>query len=256
VAVANLRELQGLFWRSLTDEPGAFAPQLVEVVLPSSTLDSTAHVQVYADAYSSRLLEVLREDFPRLSAVLGRDGFEEIARDYLKRHPSEHPSVRHLGRAMAAFLERRTDLPPCLPDLARLEWARIEVFDAPDVEPLTIDALRTVRTEDWPHLYLVPIPALQIVRASWPVDELWAGADPAGLTPASTAIRVWRGTDEAAFHAAMDARATEALRRLMAGAPFVVVCDAFADRPPAAAAEEMTALLARWVEDGIIARVG
>jgi len=58
------------------------------------------------------------------------------------------------------------------------------------------------------------------------------------------------------FHAAMDACAAEALRRLTAGAPFVVVCEAFADRPPGEAAEEVTSLLARWVEDGIIARVG
>src|SRR5438128_4778207 len=145
VPVASLRELQQLFWRSLGDEPGTIAPELVEAVLPSSTLDSAARVQVYADAYSSRLLDVLREDFPRLSALLGRDGFEEIARDYLKSHPSEHPSVRHLGRAMAGFLEQRADLPPYLAELARLEWARIDVFDAPDAEPLAVDALRTVR---------------------------------------------------------------------------------------------------------------
>jgi len=55
---------------------------------------------------------VLREDFPRLSALLGPERFEELARDYLRSHPSEHPSVRHLGRAMAGFLERRMDLPP------------------------------------------------------------------------------------------------------------------------------------------------
>ena len=30
---------------------------------------------------------------------------------------------------MAAFLEQRTDLPPYLADLARLEWARIDVFE-------------------------------------------------------------------------------------------------------------------------------
>src|SRR5437867_9497921 len=154
---------------------------------------------------------------------------------------------------MAGFLEQRTDLPPYLAELARLEWARIDVFDAPDAEPLTVEALRAVGPQDWPHLYLVPIPALQVVRTSWPVHELWAGADPAGLTAAATAIRVWRGAGYAVFHAVTDTRATEALRRLIAGAPFVVVCEAFADCPPAEAAEEVTAPLARWVEDGIIA---
>ena len=153
--VASLRELQQLFWRSLADEWDTIAPELVEAVLPSSTLDSSARVQVYAGAYSSRLLDVLHEDFPRLAALLGRDGFEQIARDYLRSHPSEHPSLRHLSRAMAAFLERRTDLPPYLADLARLEWARIDVFDAPDAEPLPVAALRSgshSRTPGRPHL--------------------------------------------------------------------------------------------------------
>src|SRR5207245_8713456 len=97
----------------------------------------------------------------------------------------------------------------------------------------------------------IPIPALQVVRASWPVHELWAGTDPVRLAPAPTVIRVWRGGDCAVFHAAMEPRGTEALRRLIAGAPFVVVCEAFADRPPTEAAEEVTALVARWMEDGI-----
>jgi len=258
VPAAGLRELQHLFWHSLVDAPGdsGIAPDLAAAVEPSSTLDSAARIRVYADAYFSRLLNVLREDFPRLSTLLGPERFEELARAYLRSHPSGHPSVRHLGRAMAGFVERRTDLPPYLADLARLEWARIEVFDAADTVPLTADALRAVRAEDWPHIYLIPIPALQVFRASWPVHELWAGADAVCLAPAPTAIRVWRTGDRTVFHAAMDPRGTEALRRLIAGAPFVVVCEAFADVPPREAAEEMTALLARWVEDGIIARVG
>src|SRR5207253_1330473 len=42
VPVAGLRELQQLFWRSLADEPGTVAPELIEAVLPRSTLDSSA----------------------------------------------------------------------------------------------------------------------------------------------------------------------------------------------------------------------
>src|SRR5207244_964958 len=93
------------------------------------------------------------------------------------------------------------------------------------------------------------------VRARWPVHELWAGADPAAVAPAPTALRVWRAADFVVFHAPMDARADEALGRLMAGEPFAAACEAFADLPPADAAHEATALLLRWVEDGILARL-
>src|SRR5439155_1078841 len=178
----SLRELQRLFWRSLADAPGGGspAPGLVELIAPRATLDAGARVGVYADAYCGRLRDVLREDFPHVAALLG-PRFEETARGYLRAHPSEHPSVRHLGRMFADFLEHRPDLPPYLGDLARLEWARIEVFDAPDARSLNAAALRGVAAEDWPALRFVTVPALAVVRARWPVHELWAGADPAAV---------------------------------------------------------------------------
>src|SRR5439155_10257710 len=142
-----------------------------------------------------------------------------------------------------------------LGDLARLEWARIEVFDAPDARPLGAAALRDVAADDWPALRFITIPALAVVQARWPVHELWAGADPAALAPAPTALRVWRAADFVVFHAPMDARAAEALGRLMSGQPFAAACEAFADLPPADAANEATAWLLRWVEDGILARL-
>src|SRR5438093_1312823 len=108
----SLRELQRLFWRSLADEPGggAPAPALVELVAPSATLDAGARIGVYADAYFGRLRDVLREDFPHVAALLAAR-FDETARGYLRAHPSEDPSVRHLGRLFADFLEQRPDLP-------------------------------------------------------------------------------------------------------------------------------------------------
>ncbi len=252
----SLRELQRLFWHSIADDPGepVLAPGLVEVVEPSSTLDADARLRVYAEAYFWRLRDVLAEDFPQAARLLGPDRFEDVVRDYLKRHPSEDPSVRHLGRDMAAFFHRRAGLPRYLGDLARLEWARLEVFDAPDTEPLTAGGLRRVAPEDWPQLRFLPSPALAVIRAGWRVHEIWAGADPAAIAAAPTVLRVWRAEDYTVFHAPMDARATEALDRLIAGEPFAAICGAFADLVPHEAAREATALLARWIEDGIIAR--
>jgi hypothetical protein len=224
------------------------------VVAPSATLDASARLQVYANAYFSRLRDVLAEDFPHVARLLGPDAFEEVVRDYLRRHPSEQPSVRHVGRRLAEFFARRSDLPPFLGDLARLEWARTEVFDAPDADPLPASALRAFPAQAWPRLRFVPIPALAVVRASWPVHELWGGAEAAAMTAEPTVLRVWRAADYTVYHAATDARAAQALERLVARAPFAVICETFADLPPIQAAHEATALLARWVEDGIIAR--
>jgi hypothetical protein len=250
----SLREVQRLFWRSIASAPGALAAPraLLEVSAPSATLDPAARPQVYADAYFWRLRDVLAENFPRLAAILGPERFEDLAREYLERHPSEHPSLRFLGRGLAAIVARHADQAPALVDLARLEWARVEVFDAADCETLTVEALRSIRPEDWPSLRFVPIQALAVLRFTWPAHEVWDGADAGTLTPRPGHVRVWRARDDRVFHAPMDTGEGEALERLIAGAPFEVVCQAFDDLPPPAAAERMAGLLGRWLDDGIV----
>jgi hypothetical protein len=53
----------------------------------------------------------------------------------------------------------------------------------------------------------------------------------------------------------MDLRELRALERLIAGEPLETICAAFADLPAAEAGYQAIALLARWLEDGIIAEL-
>ena len=251
----SLRELQGLFWRAISAGPDAGpAAALLAVSEPSATLTAAERLRVYADAYFWRLHDVLAEDFPRVATILGAARFADVVREHLTSHPSTHFSVHHVGRDLATAIARRADLPPYLADLARLEWARREVFGAPDSEPLTADALRAVAAADWPQLRFTPIPALTLVRAGWPVHDVWSGTDGV-CVPAATCIRVWRGQDHRVYHAPMDAPDAGALDRLMVGEPFGVVCTAFDELGPVEGARRATGLFARWLDDGIIARV-
>jgi hypothetical protein len=253
----SLRELQGLFWGCISQTPGTTraAAALVAVTRPGPTLDREACLSIYADAYFLRLRDVLAENFPRVAALLGAERFDALALDHLRDHPSEHPSVRHVGRDLAATIAGRPDCAPWLADLARLEWARLEVFDAPDSEVLGADSLRPVRVERWPTLHFHTIPALTVVRADWPVHRLWQEDAPPDLAASPTAIRVWRAADGCVFHARMDPQELHALEHMMAAEPFAAVCAAFDGSPPAEAGREAVALLARWLEDGIVAGV-
>jgi hypothetical protein len=246
-----LRELQALFWRALR---GDRDPALERLVAGTASLPADARVGIYEHMYAARLADVLRDDFEHTAAALGPDRFAELARAYLAAHPSEHPSVRHLGRHFVRFLVSAPPVgaPPWLIDLARLEWARVEVFDAPDETPIGLEALRELAQEDWPGLVLVPIAALERVESAWPVHRIWRGdGDP---VPEATAIRIWR-QDGVVYHAAMDAVEREALALLRTGERFAGICEALGHLDDATAAAEAGALLARWVEDGLIARL-
>ena len=250
----SLRELQALVWRAIAATPGTLAPDaaLLAVTEPSETLDARARLSVYADAYFWRLRDALAENFPRLAAILGPDRFEDLARTYLTNHPSEDPSVRNVGGQLAAMIVGRRDLPPWLADLARLEWTRLEVFDAPDAGVLVADDLRAVPPDSWPGLRFTPVPSLALLRADRPVHEAWTSLDAPDLQRHPTVLRVWRARDGRVFHAPMDPRAADALSRLIEGQSFAEICAAFADLPPHEAGREAIALLARWLEDGII----
>ncbi len=253
----SLHEVQRLFWESVAVQPGrdSIAPAFVRLVRGCDDSDRKTRIRVYSDAYYLRLRDVLREDFPRLAALLGSERFEDAASGYLEVFPSKQPSVRHLGRAVAEFLRRLEDIPNCLADLAQLEWARVEVFDAPDAESATIGDFVSVPPDAWPALRFSTIPALQTLRAQYPVHQLWSGDESLDVAAANTSIRVWRANDCRVFHAPMDERESAALRKMISGEPFAAICETFADLPAAEAAEEATALLARWIEDGIIRRV-
>jgi hypothetical protein len=268
--VLALRDLQASFFRSIAASPGPkaaqrFDPALLEIVETPKVVGRRGRpgpadrLDIYAQMYWARLHDVLREDFPRVAAILGTERFRAVACAYLAENPSAHPSVRHVGDRFAEFLVGTSEAEelPFLADLARLEWVRLAVFDAPDARPLGAGDLRAVAAGDWPGLTLRLVPAVQFLESAWPVHELWTAAEeglPEGVEPAETAVRVWRD-GFMVYHASMDARERVALGRMVGGEPFAGVCSALESLTsgPEDAAREAAGLVLRWVEDGILA---
>lgn len=246
-----LREVQARFWRAL--HTGEVEPALAAAVLPTATLAPAERVEIYQSMYVLRLLEVLREDFPKTHEALG-DAFDAVGRRYVAAHPSEHPSLRHLGRRLAEHLRDDPEgaARPWLADLACLERARLDAFDAPDATALRAADLAAVAPEHWAGLRLRAMPSLVRLDAAWPAHAVWA-APSERPAPAATPIRVWR-QGFAVFHAAMDPVEAGALDALVAGASFAEICETVAAHVPAEEAPaEAGALLARWIEDELVA---
>jgi hypothetical protein len=134
------------------------------VVLPSARLSAPERVGVYQGMYLARMREALESDYPGLARFLGLAGWERLVTAYVQSHPSRSHTLNVLGRHLPDFV--RTALvrrPAFCRDLARLEWAVTEVFDAPETPPLTEAALAAVAPGDWERARLVPVAALRLV---------------------------------------------------------------------------------------------
>lgn len=222
-------------------------------------------LEVYANAYFGRIRDVLADSYPALRASLGEALFHDLATAYLIWHPPRHPSIRRVGDALPGFLaadsggepfRRRA---PFAPDLAELERARLDAFDAADAPAVGREALAGVAPERWVGLRLRFAPSLRLLRLAWPVERLWAanerGEPPPRIAPAEHAVLVWR-RDERVLHRSADPLEAGCLAAAMAGEPFGALCERIAapqgeDAAPALAA----GLLAGWLDGGLVADV-
>jgi len=217
-------------------------------------------MQVYAHGYFERIHGVLRDDFPALHAALGDAAFGDLARLYLLAHPPRRFSLRFVGEQLPAFLagpvaEFFRSRWPFAADLAALEWAIVDLFDAPDSPVLTRESLAGVAPERWGGLRFRLTRAERVLVLDWPVTELreaWA-ADRAAPALERRAMRVLvhRRAEEVRYRSltALEARALELVR---AGGDFASICGTLAEEIGAGAAAQAVQLLERWLSDHLL----
>lgn len=140
----------------------------------SASLSPVQQLEIYREQFWLRHTSSLVEDFPGLSGILGQRSWERLVEGYLERHPPEHFSLRDLGARLPAHVAEQTWLEQhdLCRDMAALEWAYIECFDAPDTEPLDAAELQQIAPEAWAQATCVLNPALRLLRVGYPVAEL------------------------------------------------------------------------------------
>jgi hypothetical protein len=109
---------------------------------------------VYRYAYSSRLVEAMRNDHELLHLYLGHEMFDEMGNAYVRAHPSEHPNLRWFSKSLPDFL--RLNAPysahPVLSDFAALEKALNDAFDAAEGAVVELTDMAAFAPEAWSDL--------------------------------------------------------------------------------------------------------
>ncbi|MBH9576812.1 HvfC/BufC N-terminal domain-containing protein [Inhella proteolytica] len=142
---------------------------------PDGLLRGSAQgLAIYQHAYRARLREALADNHPALAQAVGDKGFAALAAAYLEAEPPTEPSIRWYGHRLAAFMDGWAELPhPALADLARLDWALRQAFDAAAHPLLGPSELAALRPDEWADLRLRLQPSVQRLDLHWAVGPAW-----------------------------------------------------------------------------------
>ena len=215
---------------------------------------------VYRYAYGSRLVEAMRNDHELLHRYLGDETFDEMGHAYVKARPSQHPNLRWFSQGLPDFL--RSNEPysnhPVLADLAALEKALNDAFDASEGAVLPLEAMAGFAPESWNDLVFAPHPSAQRIDLATNAAAIWmalkneeAPSEAETLAEPSRLL-VWRQDTTPMFR---ELTAEEAMMwdEAANGIPFGVLCEMLAtyDDPDGAAARGAS-YLHGWITAGLL----
>ncbi len=148
------------------------AERIGEVILPSATLTPTQRVGIYHGMYPLRMRDALAGDYPALEHFLGEDAFLGFVRDYVQAYPSRSHTLNRLGDHVPEFIARTSGFQrrEFCEELARLELAVTEVFDAPEQAPLGESEIAGVPSDAWEQARFTPITAFRLLALRYPVN--------------------------------------------------------------------------------------
>jgi hypothetical protein len=218
---------------------------------------------VYRHAYGSRLVDAMRNDHGLLHLYLGDEMFDAMGYAYVAARPSHHPNLRWFSQGLPDFLKSTEPYGdhPILGDLAALEKALNDAFDAADAPVLGPADMARFAPELWSTLIFQPHPSSYRLDISSNAAAVWLALKNDETPPEAAALDepgrllIWRQDVTPMFR---ELTAEEAMMwdEAANGIPFGVLCSMLAtyDDPDGAAARG-AGYLHGWITSGLLTGV-
>ncbi|MHB1142583.1 MAG: HvfC/BufC N-terminal domain-containing protein [Sulfuricaulis sp.] len=288
--MSALTDLQSDFQAFLLDGN----TRMLDRVTGTAKVSAETRLAIYYDAYRLRLLEALASNYPVLRAWIGEEEFENIGIAYVAARPSRHFSIRWFGHLLPEFL---ATTPPWddksgLAEMAALEWALSEAFDAEDGTVIGIEDMASIPAPAWPGMRLHFHPSAQRLDLRWNVPTVWkainqsldvekntascrgetsafpsAGKEQHADMPAATDVPapmeheypqawlVWR-QDLKTWFRSLSVDEAWALDAAMTGENFAAICEGLCEWIDAQnVALHAAGLMKQWITDGLVSGI-
>jgi hypothetical protein len=168
----RLRDVQAWVSETVTRPLDAGGTRDAEHVVTSGPrMSAVDRIDLYRWGYHARLVECLADDSPAVQSLLGPDEFEKLCHHYVAAHPSTSPSLNYFGRHLADFAKTNAPHGELVSELARLEWALVEMIHAPPAPVLALAELQTIAPEAWANARLPASGTVRILRFQFPINR-------------------------------------------------------------------------------------
>jgi hypothetical protein len=255
--MSNLRRLQSRFQNYLL----GISNEIESDIISTEEALAEHRLGAYYNAYRIRLIDALAVDYSALQKHLGREGFEYLVLDYLKLHPSTHPSVRWFGKDLADYIKRhyKHEDSEFLSELASFEWAKGLVFDDSDAASLfQLDEMTQVPPQAWQNMHIKFKPAIRWLDFYWNVCPCYAAIENNEALPEKHRDEyprrwlTWRKNRDP-FWRSLDVHEAWALKSAQQGANFADLCEGLLEW----VSEDQVAITAagflkQWISDELV----
>jgi len=242
------------------------SPHLKELSALVADNSPNEGLQVYAHAYSARLIDVMRTDHEKLSLFLGDKEFVRLVGAYVASHPSQVRSLRNYGEELPEFLSNSNHEEAARAgQLCQFERTLMDVYDAAFADQLSADALTGLAPNQWPSLTLTPhtsarlfvdrtaaIPAWQLCAKHSGESRDWPRYDGAGET-----WLLWRDRTRVCQFRHLDEAERQATTHFLFGQK--TLAETAEELMPLVDAEQLAPALqgwlGKWLADGLISQI-
>jgi len=255
----SLRDLQSEFKQYLFDHDDKISSHVVG----TTRVASDVRLWLYSNAYYSRLVEALENDFQALSVLLGEDAFVSLCHEYTRANPSTYFTLRFFGQHFCQFLRSHFDYKTkqYLIELAEFEWSFINAFDAADTDAINENDIASIPQEAWLALKMTLHPSVQLVKHTQNVRAIWCAVKDEKPLPKPERLAetdhyiIWRDVSTIKTqYRYLEQDEAVALDVVSKGGSFVAICEALTtviedqNEIPLRAAS----LLKTWVNTGLL----
>lgn len=250
-----LPELQQHFLDALFREQEQEA--ILALIDESSGRSAAEQLAIYRASVFGGLSKALAQIYPVCHKLVGQDFFDAMSEHYVRQHASCSPDLNDYGEAMPEFIASFAPAAslPYLSDVARLEWAWHQAFNAETAPTLDIAALQRIDESEREHIVFQLPPGATLLQSDYPIHRIWhsnqndyQGDDAIDLDEGGIRLLVWRRDLEMHIDPLEEAE-WEFLQCVAQGLPLGRACLQVLQHQPA---QDMAALLIATLQHGCL----